>query len=202
MTIEEFIGSGIIETYCLGFTTPEENEQVESWAAQHAEVRAEIASVRKSMISVLKAEELKPRPSVKAAVMKTVYMQQSLLQPAFVPLMQEQNNFARFYESANANNLVTPSEDFDHMLVQELPSTVEVTNLAVWVKDGHEEECHDEMKEFIAILEGSCDMYVDGEKTSYTKGQIIEIPLHVPHRAVITSPEPMFALVQRQLVSN
>ncbi len=202
MSIDEYIGSGIIETYCLGFTSPEENRQVEAWAVQYPEVQAEIEKIRISMLSVLQGSELKPRPSVKAAVMNTIYSQQSLIHSQFVPLMHEEKDFSRFYEAVKANQLGAPAPDFDNIVMQELPSTVEVINFAVWVKQGHEEESHNDMKEFIAILEGSCDMFVGGEKTSYSKGQIIQIPVHVPHYAVVTSSTPMFALVQRQLLFN
>ena len=202
MSIDEYIGSGIIETYCLGFTSPEENRQVEAWAAQYPEVQAEIEKVRHSMLSVLQGSDLKPRPSVKAAVMNSIYSQQSLIHPEYLPLMQDPQDFSRFYETVRANQLVAPDPDFDNILMQELPSTVEVINFVVWVKQGHEEESHNDMKEFIAILEGSCDMFVGGEKTSYTKGQIIQIPVHVPHYAIVTSSVPMFALVQRQLLFN
>jgi len=202
MNVEKYIGSGIIETYCLGFTTPEENRGVEACAVQYPEVQAEIERVRESMLSVMQPAELKPRPSVKTAVMKSIYMQQSVVQPEYVPLMQETDDFSRFYEAAKANALRTPINDFESIFMQELPSTIEVINFAVWVKHGHEEECHEDMREFIAILEGSCDMVINGEKTSYTTGQVIHIPLHVPHHAVVTSAEPMFALVQRQLVFN
>lgn len=202
MNIEEYIGSGIIETYCLGFTNHAEDREVETYAAQYPGIKAEINKVRESMLAILQPAELKPRPSVKSAVMNNIYTQQSFLHPEFVPLMHKPTDFARYFEAARVNKLVKPLEKFDNIVMQELPSTIEVINFAVWVKQGHEEELHDDRKEFIAILEGSCDMIVAGKTTSYTCGQIITVPLNLPHHAVITSPEPMFALVQRQLEFN
>jgi quercetin dioxygenase-like cupin family protein len=43
-------------------------------------------------------------------------------------------------------------------------------------------------------------MFMNGEKKSFSKGEIIDIPVNIPHYAVITSAKPMFALVQRQLL--
>jgi quercetin dioxygenase-like cupin family protein len=200
MNIKEYIASGIIETYCLGFTSPEENELLQKMAAEHPEVQEEIDRVRKSMRNILKQTEITPRPSVKTAVMNTIYTQQSLANPEYVPLMHQATDFSRFYQSALANKLRAPSESFENLFTQDLPSTVEIINFAVWAKKGHEEESHSDRKEYIAILEGSCDMLMKGERKSYTKGQIIDIPVDVPHYAVVTSPEPMFALVQRQLI--
>lgn len=55
------------------------------------------------------------------------------------------------------------------------------------------------MREYIAILEGSCDMYMGEKKITYTCGEIISIEPNVPHHAVITLAKPMFALVQKQM---
>lgn len=202
MNIGDYISSGIIETYCLGFTTPVEDREVEACAAQYPSVKAEIDKVRESMLAILQPSKLKPRPAVKTAVMNSIYIQQSILHPEFVPLMHEPTDFSKFFGAAKANALSSPPHKFDNIVMQELPSTVEVINFAVWVKQGHEEESHDDRKEFIAILEGSCDMIVAGKTTSYVSGQIISIPLKIPHHAIITSSRPMFALVQRQLVAN
>lgn len=200
MNAQEFITSGLIESYCLGFTSQAENELIEQMALRYAEVQQEIVRVRALMNNVLKQTEIKPAPSVKTALMNTIYSRQSLSHPEFVPLMHETTDFERFYASASANNLKGPVESFENLFVQELPSTVEVINFAVWAKKGHEEESHDDRKEFIAILEGSCDMFMNGEKKSFSKGEIIDIPVNIPHYAVITSAKPMFALVQRQLL--
>jgi len=115
--------------------------------------------------------------------------------------MNQPAAFARYVDSARANNLKAPGIFYDNIFVQELPSTREVLNFAVWAKKGHEEEAHDDRNEYLAILEGSCDMVMEGKVTPYKKGSIITIKAGVPHHAVITSKEPMFALVQRQLIS-
>ena len=132
--------------------------------------------------------------------MNTIYTQQAVLHKEWVPLMHEAINFGRYFEAVAANRLTTPAEDFENLFVQELPSTREIINFAVWAKKGHEEEMHDDRNEFLAVLDGSCDMYMNGIKTSYQRGEIITIKTGIPHYAVITSQKPMFALVQRQLV--
>ena len=44
-------------------------------------------------------------------------------------------------------------------------------------------------------------MYFNEVKTHYHTGDIIVIPPGIPHTAVITSDEPMVAVVQRQLLA-
>jgi quercetin dioxygenase-like cupin family protein len=201
MTAQEFIQSGLIETYCLGFTNREEELLVQQMADAYPEVKAEIKKVRESFNTILHTRKIEPSPSVKKTVMNTIYIQQSVLKKEWVPLMHEPTDFNRYYEAASANKLTRPVVPYDNIFVQELPSTKEVTNFAIWAKQGHEEETHNDMNEYIAILEGSCDMYMNGKITAYTKGQVIAIYPHIPHHAVVTSEHPMFALVQRQLAS-
>lgn len=195
-----FIRSGIIETYCLGFTSDEENNVVKQMAAMHPQVKREIEKVRSSFNDILQERKMQPSPSVKTAVMNKIYTQQALLNKEWVPLMHQPVSFSRYHESATANHLTAPLTALDHIHVQELPSTKEIINFAVWAKDGHEEEVHGDRFEYIAILEGSCDMFMEGKKTAFGKGEIISIAPGIPHHAVITSEQPMFALVQRQLI--
>lgn len=202
MNVKEFIASGVIETFCLGFSSPEERKLVESMAAAHPQVQKEINDVKSSLENILKSSEIKPAGSVKSAVMNSIYSQEAELKPIFVPLLTVTTSFESIMASVMANQLQSPAENFENFVVKELPSTREITNFAVWVKKGHEEEMHTDRNEYIAVVEGSCEMVMGGRRTSYSKGDIICIPINVPHYAVITSPEPMFALVQRQLISN
>jgi len=47
--IKEFVASGIIELYCMNAATEEERKQVEQLAAEHKDVRDEIAAVNESL---------------------------------------------------------------------------------------------------------------------------------------------------------
>lgn len=200
MTAAELIASGILDSYCLGFTSREEDASIEKMAAMFPGVQQEIEKIRASLSEFVLKSKIQPSASVKTAVMQTIYTQQAEEHPEFVPLMHQPTDFKRYYQSAAANNLKAVDEPFDNLYVKELPSTNEVINFAVWAKNGHEEESHSDRIEYIAILEGSCDMFMNGNKTSYSKGEIISIEAGVSHYAVITSEQPMFALVQRQLV--
>ncbi|RYY35925.1 MAG: cupin domain-containing protein [Sphingobacteriaceae bacterium] len=202
MTAAEFLQLGLIETYCLGFTSREEDMLVQKMADMYPEIAREIEKVKESFHHFLQKRTMDPSPAVKTAVMRNIYNQQVSLKKEWVPLMHETVDFKRYYECAAANNVhvSTPVVAFDNLFAQELPSTNEVINFAVWAKQGHEEETHDDRNEFIAILEGSCEMYMNGKMKAYAKGEIITIPPHIPHYAVVTSAQPMFALVQRQLL--
>jgi mannose-6-phosphate isomerase-like protein (cupin superfamily) len=119
----------------------------------------------------------------------------------YPPLILERTGTGEFRQWMKEITIPTPAEPFDNLSFYDLPSTDAVTNFMVWVKNGHDEEEHNNFREFVVILEGHCDMYMNGEKKHFTAGEIICIPPFVPHHAVITSGEPMVAIVQRQLIA-
>ncbi|MDB5201284.1 MAG: hypothetical protein JWQ27_693 [Ferruginibacter sp.] len=198
--VAAYIASGIIETYCLGFTSDEENIEVNKMAAQYPAIQEEIERVATFMTSYLSMDEMKPSPRVKTALMNKVYEQQASIHSCYLPLLTPQSNTADLEQCIRENNIDKPEKFEDNLQFYPLPSTREITNFCVWVVKGHEEEMHTDIDEYIAIIEGSCDMYFGKEKRSYSSGDIIYIPPHVPHSAIITSGAPMFALVQRQLL--
>lgn len=200
MTKEDFFISGMIEAYCLGFTSAEENILVENMASLYPEVKNELETVRSAMNMYIKEVTIQPPPQIKSRVMTTIYSQVAEEKKEFVPLLNRIGDSALLLENAEANHLEFPTEDFDNLFMQPLPSTREVINFAVWAKKGHEAEIHDDMIEYIAVLEGSCNMYFGNDKKSYKQGDIIVIPPHILHKAEITSSKPMFALVQRQML--
>ncbi|RZM22044.1 MAG: cupin domain-containing protein [Pedobacter sp.] len=200
MDVEGFIGSGMIETYCLGFTSPEETKMVEKMAQQYPAVKEEIVRIRQTFSAVISAPEIQPSAGVKQSLMRRIYKQQAIVQKEFLPLLNEDVSFNTIVETVKANNIAADTLGDQAYLLKVLPSTREVINLAAWVRTEHGEELHADMNEYIAVITGSCDMYFDGVKKSYKAGDIMHIPPHVVHSAVITSEVPMFAIVQRQMI--
>lgn len=200
MNATDFISSGLIETYCLGFTSEEENTLVVSMAAQYPEVAAEIISVKSTLQHAIRNQEIKPKPSVKHAVMQRVYEQQSLIQHEFIPLLHKAVDVNRLDEVIKANPIPPKMTAEEDLQIFELPSTREVINLAAWVRYKQEEEVHDNFNEYIAVVQGACTMYFNGIPTKYKRGEVIVIPPNVLHHAIITSETPMLALVQRQML--
>jgi mannose-6-phosphate isomerase-like protein (cupin superfamily) len=116
-------------------------------------------------------------------------------------MVQDETGVADFIQWMEGRSFPSPNVDYDNLFTSDLPSTEAVMSALVWAKKGLEEEVHTQCNEFVVILDGHCDMFMNGQKTHYEKGDIIRIPPHVPHYAVITSEQPMMAIVQRQLIA-
>lgn len=65
MKVEDYISSGILESYVMGLTSPWENLQVEAMIAKHPEIKAEVLAIENSLIALAEAAAVKPAADVK-----------------------------------------------------------------------------------------------------------------------------------------
>ncbi|MEO8146636.1 MAG: cupin domain-containing protein [Bacteroidia bacterium] len=198
MNLKEYITSGVLESYCLGLVSEQEQFQIEKLAASHPEVQMEIDSIYNSFEQVAAAGAVAPPPAVKNNLMLRIYEMESGVGKKYPPLIKVNSTAKEFSDWLAVNPITNPERDtFENLHTYDLPSTDEVTNFAVWAKQGHDDEEHNDFLEYIVILKGSCDMYMNGVRNHFNEGEIIRIPKDCNHYAVITSEEPMVAIVQR-----
>ncbi|TAN21722.1 MAG: anti-sigma factor [Chitinophagaceae bacterium] len=72
MNIEEYISSGIIESYVLGSLSPGEAAQVESMAVSHPEIQQAIESYQKTLESLADQDAVQPPVQLKSRVMNAI----------------------------------------------------------------------------------------------------------------------------------
>ena len=198
MNVEKFIASGILENYCMGFTTDAENAEVELNAALYPEIRKEIDNLRSVFEKYVLSNKIDPSPRVKFAVMESIYLHQAGKDRIYPPLVKIGESTDQLAAWISDNPVDPPDAEFDNFFMRELPSTEYFTNFIVWAKEGHETEMHTDCNEYLYVIKGSCTMYFEAEAKSYVAGDLICIPPHINHHAVVTSDFPMMALVQRQ----
>ena len=78
MNVNAYLQSGVIESYCLGFTSSEEDGSVMELAAQYPAIQHQIELVRTSFESILMQPVLEPAALIKKAVLKRLVKQESL----------------------------------------------------------------------------------------------------------------------------
>lgn len=201
MDFNAYISSGILEQYCLGLVSEAERVEVEQYAAEYPAIKIEIAYISASLEKYALANSIAPADKVKANLLLSTYVQESGAGKQYPPLVSATVTSDDFIKWASRNPIPSPEEAYHNLFTRDLPSTDIVINFMVWAKEGLDEEAHSHYNEFVVIIDGHCDMYMNGEKKHYGKGEIIRIPPHVPHYAVITSAVPMVAFVQRQLIA-
>ncbi len=72
MNVEEYILSGILETYVLGIATPEEQKEIENLANRYPEIRAELAELEKTVNSYAAEYTMAPPAFLKEKIIAKV----------------------------------------------------------------------------------------------------------------------------------
>jgi len=72
LNIEHYISSGIIESYVLGLTTPEENAEVEKVALEHSEIAAAINDYRSTLESFGSLHAATPPSELKKKILDAI----------------------------------------------------------------------------------------------------------------------------------
>lgn len=186
----------MLEGYCTGVLAPAEMEEVARLAAQHPELMQEITQISETL-QAYAALGAGPAPDLKKKLFNRLYAEEA--GRTFAPLIHHGIAFEEMESWVSAQRLSPPST-IDEVHIQPLEGDPFVTNFLAWVKNGHPEEVHEDYDEYIVVLEGACTMLFGCIPRQFVKGDIIAIPSQVKHTARITSEQPMFALVQRQML--
>lgn len=197
--VSKFIESGILEMYVLGQATPEEASQVEAMASIYSEIGREIDSISNALEQYAKANAVEPDPTFGPLLMATIdYMERIKHgeQPAFPPELHKGSNVEDYSEWLERNDLQL-NEPLEFAKAHIIGYTPQITTAIVWLKDGAPAEVHNDQIEKFLIVEGSCEINVEGEVHTMTPGGVLMIPLHKSHYVKVTSSIPCKIVLQR-----
>ncbi len=197
--IKNYINSGILELYVLGVASEKENEEVEKMASSYPQILSEIEQIAMSMEAYVQHHAVAPDPTIKPFLMAMVDYMERLKngEPAsFPPLLQEGSAIAEYNEWINRKDIFLPG-DFKDIHAKIIGYTPAVTTAIVWIKEGAAEEIHDDELENFLILEGSCNITIDGKAHHLVAGNFLSIPLYKKHDVKITSSIPCKLILQR-----
>ena len=197
--INDFIQSGILESYVLGTTTSEESREVEQMAAANAEVKAELDAISKAMEAYAQANAVAPNPTIKpfllAFIDYTERMQNG--EPAsFPPIMNESTKTEDFDLWLNRADMQQPS-NFDEYYAKIISYTPEMITAITWIKNIAPDEAHHDEHEKFLILEGTCDIIVEDKVYQMVAGDFFAVPLYKNHVIKVTSKIPCKVILQR-----
>jgi mannose-6-phosphate isomerase-like protein (cupin superfamily) len=199
MNIKDFISSGILELYVLGDISEKESQEVERMAAANPEVRKEIEEISKSLEKYAKANAVAPDQTVKPFLMAIIdYMERMENGEPFslAPALNENSKISDYAEWINRPDMIYPddAEDLHAKILSYTPAGV--TALA-WIKKSAPQETHQDEYEKFLILEGTCDIIVEGKVHSLVSGDYFAIPLFKNHVVKVTSDIPCKVILER-----
>jgi len=197
--INEYINSGILEMYVLGLTSPEENKEVEKLSRSHPEVREEIDSISKALITYSEESSPKIDPTIKPLMLATIdYMERikNGEERSIPPVLNKDSKISDYAKWLNRKDLDLNEEleDFAAKLIGYQPGAM---TAIVWIKESTPYEKHDDEFEKFLIVEGTCDIITDTHTLSLVPGDYYSLPLNLGHVVKVTSKIPCKVILQR-----
>ena len=196
---KDYIGSGLLELYVLGETTPEESAEIAQLAASDPLLKQEITEIEFALENYAMAHAVEPDPLIRPLLLATIeYMDrmQGGEQPSVTPVLNENSSISDFSAWLDREDMVV-SEEFDDVYAKILTHTPELTCALVWIKEMAPQEVHDDEFERFLIVEGSCTITVEENTYDLVAGDYLAIPLHKKHHVTVTSAIPCKVILQR-----
>jgi mannose-6-phosphate isomerase-like protein (cupin superfamily) len=198
-TIKSFLDSGILEMYVLGMASPEEVIQVQEMVVLHEEVRKEIDDISKVLKGYAETHAATPNNTIKAMILASVDYEERLKkgeQPSSPPILTDYSEIKDYDEWLTRKDMVLPA-DFNEIHARIIGYTPQAISAIVWIKSETSYEVHDNEYEKFLILEGTCDIDIDGDIHQLIPGDCLTIPLHKGHTVKVTSQTPCKVILQR-----
>jgi mannose-6-phosphate isomerase-like protein (cupin superfamily) len=197
--LSEFIKSGILEMYVLGNTTAEQTAHVERMVHVHHEIRSELHKIEITLENYALSQATAVDPTVKPFLMATIdYMERikNGEQRTFPPALHADSLITDYSQWLNRSDM-SLSEPLKEIEARIIGHTDRMTTVIVWIKNGAPPEVHKKEYESFLIVEGTCNIVVDGNENHLKPGDIFTIPLYLYHYVQVTSEMPCKIILQR-----
>ena len=196
---ENFLSTGILERYVYGEASEEECSAVHAALKSSAQVRASLLFVELVAEEMALLDAVEPDPIIKPFLFSTIDVTDRIKGGEVLseaPLLNAQSTPADFDIWLNRADMVPPAE-LDDVFAKIISITRAAMTAIVWIKTLAPQEVHHDQYERFLILEGSCDIHMEGKVYPLKAGSFFQIPLHVGHEVIITSEIPCKAILQR-----
>lgn len=197
--LETFIESGILEMYVLGMCSDEEVKEVEAMAASHNEISKEIEAISETMKIYAESNALAPNSDVKAMTLAAIDYEERIKAgelPSSPPILNDKSTIDNYSEWLNRKDMKLP-DNFNGIYVKLIGYTPAAISGIVWIESETPYEVHTNEYEKFLIVEGTCDIIIDGNTNSLAPGNYLSIPLHAGHIVKVTSKVPCKVILQR-----
>lgn len=197
--LKTYMESGILELYALGATSEAECREVEAMIANHPEVAAEVESLTQALNGYTEEAQMTPPADVKDALitgwdeLAAAESEESKTVPAVLSGVSTLEDYTAWIESEE----LQPPAEYDNLFFIPFQQSERGITAMVWMKEGSPAETHHDLIEKFLIVEGSCEIEVEGKIHVLSAGDYLSIPLHLEHTVTVTSDIPCKILLQR-----
>lgn len=91
MNSNEYISSGILESYVLGVATPEEMQEVEKYASMYPEIKLELEKIEEAINTYASEHSVQPPSHLKEKILAAITAEATVSKPANEPIVRTIN---------------------------------------------------------------------------------------------------------------
>jgi mannose-6-phosphate isomerase-like protein (cupin superfamily) len=197
MDIQRYIESGVLEEYCLGLLGEADQAYLIQMTMLYPEIKEELTAIELAMERWSASTAIEPAPGLKKKIMAELGFDNiTPLDKNGLPVINKHADHQTWLKTLDHLIPAAPSEDF---LCIEIRKDNNFQQMLVVTKMNVPEEEHEDYLESFFILKGQCECTVGNEFYKLEAGDFLEIPLHVKHNILVTSPY-IVAILQYQFV--
>lgn len=199
MNVQEYLASGILQDYCLGFLSNEEMQEIESHAKIHPEIQNEISANKRALENYANQLAQQPSDSVKAKLFQSIdaLIEEQNASLNNLPLLNKNSDYKNWLKIVAPLIATHQEKEFSFQVLRDDET---VLQMLVWTKVDYPDEVHDHLKESFIILQGDCECYVGENTYKLGPGGYLDIPLFQHHDIKVVKG-PVLAIVQRLKVA-
>lgn len=201
--VQRLLESGLLELYIMGAASEEDAAYVELMAGLNNDVKAALESIEMALEAYSMSQAVTPDPVIKPFLMAMIDYMDRLQKgetPTFPPLLSSESKLSDFKPWLEREDM-KPHVGWSDIAAKIIGHTPEVTTAVVWIQYAAPPEIHTDELESFLIIEGTCNIKVDGQDNHFAAGDFFTIPLHVSHTVLITSEIPCKAIIQRKRIA-
>lgn len=187
MDIQQYIESGILEQYCLGLLSEEEQGDLIRMSLLYPEIRAELDAVERSVEQLATATAVEPPARIKHNILATLGFDipDTELDINDLPVIDQSVDPLPWL---NALAYLMPDEPVEGFITQVIREDEKAQQILVVTSEDVVEEEHDNLRESFFVLKGHCECTIGDHVYALGPGDFIEIPLNKKHNVKLVTP--------------
>ena len=197
--ISEYIESGILELYVIGDLSDSDCKDVETMATAYSEVQNEIDHIKQVLEVYAKSHAISPSFNSKAFLLARIEYHENerkYLARAEPPELHENSEEDDYSAWINQADITLP-KCFKGIHAKIIGYTSEMITAIAWIEKSAPPEVHQHEAEKFFILEGSCNVTIEGLIHALNAGDFISITPGKTHHVDVTSIIPCKLILQR-----
>jgi len=196
MNVKDYIATGILEEYCLGLLTGDEQAMVLQICKLYPGVRKELTAIENAMEKMAAIRAIAPNSDLKGKILNSLGFAEPVTRfdLADLPMADASSDYNIWLATLKHLIPPQPAENFTNHVLRQNHNLVQMLVIS---KIDVPEETHEDLMESLFILKGQCKCTVGKNIFILGPGDFLEIPLHLPHNVKLVSPY-VAAILQHQ----